>query len=76
VWQLLVVLCICYVTRFGVVLCWVFGVVALECGVTEVFMIGGVFRRASNIMLGIWCVRRSNVYCSSILRKCKSVLLC
>jgi len=54
-----------------------FGVVALECGCEGGFyMAGGVLEELQRSCWGIWCGRLSNCYCSSILRKCKNVLLC
>jgi len=50
-------------------------VVALECGCEGVFMAGGVLEELQRLCWGIWCVRRFSGYCSSILRKCKTVLL-
>jgi len=40
------------------------------------FIAGGVLEELQRSCWGIWCGRRSNGYCSSILHKCKHVLLC
>ena len=40
------------------------------------FMAGGVLEELQRLCWGIWCVRHLSGYCSSILRKCKNVLLC
>ena len=85
VWQLLALLCICYVTRAGGRSC--VGVMGFWCGRTGVwvlgvgwwwwgFMAGGVLEELQKSCWGIWCGRRSNGYCLSILRKCKNVPLC
>jgi len=50
-------------------------VVALECGCEGGFMAGGVLEELQRLCSGMWCARRLS-YCSSILRKCKNVLLC
>ena len=39
-------------------------------------MAGGVLEELQKSCWGIWCGRRSNGYCLSILRKCKNVPLC
>jgi len=39
-------------------------------------MAGGVLEELQRLCWGIWCVRLLSGYCSSILRKCKNVLLC
>jgi len=39
-------------------------------------MTGGVLEELQRLCCGVWCVRRLSDYCSSILRKCKNVLLC
>ena len=48
----------------------------LSGGVRGVFMAGGVLEELQRLCWGIWCVRLLSGYCSSILRKCKNVLLC
>ena len=45
-------------------------------GVKGGFMAGGVLEELQRSRWGIWCGRRSNGYCLSILLKCKNVLLC
>ena len=69
---------LCYLCwRVGLALgWWVFGVVAPERGCEGGFMAGGVFEELQRSCWGIWCGRRSNGCCLSILRKCKNVLLC
>ena len=75
VWQFLVLLCICYVTLFGVGFVRVFDVVAVECGCEGgFFMAGGVLEELQRLGWGIWCVRFLCGYCSIILRRCKNVL--
>ena len=57
----------------------VFGVVAPKCGCEGggvVFVACWVLEEFQRSCCGIWCGRRSNIYCLSILRKCKNVLLC
>jgi len=39
-------------------------------------MAGGVSEELQRLCWGIWCVRHLSGYCSSVLRKCKNVLLC
>jgi len=41
-------------------------------------MAGGILEELQRLCWGIrvWCVRRLSGYCSSILCKCKNVLLC
>ena len=50
--------------------------VALERGCEGRFMAGGGLEELQRLCRGIWCVRRLSGYCSSILRKCKNILLC
>jgi len=55
---------------------WIFGVITLECGCEGGFLACGVFEELQRSCWGIWGGRCSNGYCSSILCKCKNVLLC
>ena len=40
------------------------------------FMVGGVLKEFQRSCWGIWCGRRLNGYCLSVLRKFRNVLLC
>ena len=44
-------------------------------GVRGFFMAGGVLEELQRSCWGMWCGRRLSGYCSSILCKCKNVLL-